>query len=117
MSDSEGTYAALIEMQREKPAAEKRPKMVQEAKPEPSEETVEISTEDLASTPYISQNYRFTEEDLRWLRQQAFKLTDRLGTKVSQNTILRVALAHLKELCDKNPRSNPLVEALSKLKK
>ncbi len=73
--------------------------------------------EDLSTTPYISQNYRFTEDELRWLRRQAYNLTERLGGKVSQNTVLRVALQHLRDACSANPKRNPLVDAISRLKK
>jgi hypothetical protein len=114
MSENDGTYAALMELQQgkvpPKPAASQKPR-------EPAPKPTSGPTEDLVTTPYISQNYRFTEDELRWLRQQAFRLTERLGTKVSQNAILRVALASLRELCDRNPRTNPLVDAISRLKK
>jgi hypothetical protein len=114
MNENDGTYAALMELQQDKAPA----KSVTSQEPkEPVTKPSPGPTEDLATTPYISQNYRFTEDELRWLRQQAFKLTERLGTKVSQNAILRVALANLRELCDKNPRTNPLVDAVSRLKK
>jgi hypothetical protein len=121
MSDNEGTYAALMELQTGKRPG--KPDREQETPPpEPKADQADamsarITSEDLTVTPYISQNYRFTEDELRWLRQQAYKLSEKLGMKVSQNAILRVALAALRELYDKNPRSNPLIEAISRLKK
>jgi len=105
VSDNDGTYAALMELQQEeRPVTPASPKGAAEPGPQPSLD----STEDLITTPYISQNYRFTDDELRWVRQQAFKLTERFGTKITQNTILRVALANLRDLCDKNPKANPL---------
>jgi hypothetical protein len=83
----------------------------------PASQPPKATAEDVTATPYISQNYRFTDDELRWLRLQVFRLRERFGTKVSQNTILRVALAHLREACDKNPRNNPLIDAASRLKK
>ena len=70
---------------------------------------------DLRTT--LRQNYRFTEEELRWIRRQAFKLTARFETKVSQNTVLRVSLKLLRGACSKNSKSNPLTKAVSKIKK
>ncbi len=86
------------------------------SKPAPKPE-VEAPNEDLSTTPYISQNYRFTEDELRWLRRQAYNLTERIGIRVSQNTILRVALGLLRDVCTKKPRSNPLLDAVPKLRK
>jgi hypothetical protein len=113
MTENEGTYSRLIEVERKRAAPAAAPSPAQprkEAKPA-------APPEDLATTPYISQNYRFTEDELRWLRRQAYSLTERFGTKVSQNAILRVALGLLREACGKNPRQNSLTEAISKLKK
>ena len=115
MTDNDGTYSQLVEIaeKRTKPAPPKpkasRPAAKKPPEPEPSE--------DLATTPYISQNYRFTEDELRWLRRQAYSLTERLGTKVSQNAILRVALQLLRDACARSPARNPLVDALTKIRK
>jgi hypothetical protein len=113
MSENDGTYAALMKLQQERPVKSTGPKGASELPPKPLPD----STEDLIITPYISQNYRFTDDELRWVRQQAFKLTERFGTKITQNTILRVALASLRDLCDKNPKVNPLLEAISRFRK
>ena len=115
MTDSEGTYSQLVEIaekQKRPSSAEpksRRPAAKKAAEPEPRE--------DLATTPYISQNYRFTDDELRWLRRQAYNLTERLGTKVSQNTILRVALQLLREACVRGGTRNPLIESITKVKK
>lgn len=115
MTDAEGTYSQLVEIAegRKKPSIAKpkshRPPAKKAAESEPRE--------DLATTPYISQNYRFTEDELRWLRRQAYSLTERLGTKVSQNAILRVALQLLREACSQSPARNPLVDAITKVRK
>ncbi|HXG36621.1 MAG TPA: hypothetical protein VNL15_06610, partial [Dehalococcoidia bacterium] len=109
MSDSEGTYSRLIEVERQKGQPVKQPSPAQPAKAKEPRE----AQEDLATTPYISQNYRFTEDELRWLRRQAYTLSERFGSKVSQNTILRVAIRFLRETCLKNPKRNPLHDAIS----
>ena len=112
MTEIEGTYSKLAELA-EKKSAQARPEPPKSAaKPQ-----VDAPREDLSTTPYISQNYRFTEDELRWLRRQAYNLTERIGVKVSQNTILRVALSLLRDTCTKNPKRNPLLDAVSKLKK
>lgn len=112
MTDNDGTYSALMELQQGKP-----PLKSPSPKDTKTGNLSEGPSEDITTTPYISQNYRFTEDELRWLRLQVFRLRERLGTKVSQNTILRIALAHLREACDKNPRNNALIDAISHLKK
>ena len=114
MSENEGTYAALMELQ------QARPNSKPEAATPPKERLSQpprAPAEDITTTPYISQNYRFTDDELRWLRLQVFRLRERLGTKVSQNTVLRIALAHFREACDKNPRNNPLIDVVSRLNK
>lgn len=114
MTENDGTYSALMELQHGVPD----PKNVKvKHTKQAGEDTKARPVEDFSTTPYISQNYRFTEEELRWLRHQAFKLTERLGTKVSQNTILRIALAQLRHVCEKSPRNNPLIETVSRLTK
>jgi hypothetical protein len=114
MNENDGTYASLMELQQDKNSA--KPPTSQEPK-DPTAKAPHLPVEDIGNTPYISQNYRFTEDELRWVRQQAFKLTERFGTKITQNAILRVALANLRDLCEKNPKANPLLEAISRLKK
>jgi hypothetical protein len=121
MTEGEGTYAQLVELAQKKddtPKPSVRPgrKVGSSAAPEAKAVSGEPA-EDLSTTPYISQNYRFTEDELRWLRRQAYSLTERLGAKVSQNTILRVALHQLRELCTKSPKSNPLLDTLTRIKK
>lgn len=113
MSEAEGTYSQLVELSQEKAPAPAKIPLPRPKLDEPGAETAE----DISTTPYISQNYRFTEDELRWLRRQSFSLTDRMGWKVSQNTILRVALQLLRELYAKSPKDNPLLEALGKIKK
>jgi len=114
MTDAEGTYSQLVEIAEKR----KKPSRAEPKSPRPTKKAAEPEPrEDLATTPYISQNYRFTEDELRWLRRQAYNLTERLGTKVSQNTILRVALQLLREACASSPTRNRLVEAITKLKK
>jgi len=114
MTDAEGTYSQLVEIAEK----QKKPSSAEPKSPRPTKKAAEPEPrEDLATTPYISQNYRFTEDELRWLRRQAYNLTERLGTKVSQNTILRVALQLLREACARSPGRNPLVEVIGKTKK
>ncbi len=118
MADVDGTYSKLIEIEREKQPTQEPPKT-----PRPSDKTPPAKPqtgtepkEDLATTPYISQNYRFTEDELKWLRKQSYSLSERLGSKVSQNTILRLALQFLRDACSNN-RRNPLLEIVSRLRK
>lgn len=113
MTNGDGTYSKLVDIAKKKQA---RSKPFPPPRPERKPAT-EAPKEDLSTTPYISQNYRFTEDELRWLRRQAYNFTERLGSKVSQNTILRVSLHHLRDACTKNPKRNPLVDAVSRLKK
>lgn len=106
-TDSDGTYSKLAEIARgtkssrspEIPPAEKSP------------------SEGLAATPYISMSYRFTDDEIRWLRRQAYDLTEALGTKVTQNVVLRVALDLLRKACANDPNHNPLTDAFPFLKK
>lgn len=113
MTENEGTYSRLLEVDRKRAA----PAAVPSPTPQKKERKPDEPKEELATTPYISQNYRFTEDELRWLRRQAYNLTERFGSKVSQNMILRIALSLLREAWGKNPRQNPLIEAISKLKR
>jgi hypothetical protein len=95
----------------------------EEATPPPSEtKTPKAASslpaiEDLSTVPYISQNYRFTDDELRWLRRSAFDFSERNGVKISQNTILRVALRELRNACERSASSNPLTRAIARLKK
>jgi len=120
MSENDGTFSKLMEIAETTPSASRPPtppRQAQPSQPQASPAPTANPSEDLNTTPYISQNYRFTEDELRWLRRQSLNLSERLGSKVSQNTILRVALQVLRELYTKSPKSNPLLEALNKLKK
>lgn len=111
MTEAEGTYAKLVE------AVEDKTKQHILPPKRSSEAKNPASSEDLSTIPYISQNYRFTEDELKWLRRQAYSLTERQGTKVSQNAILRIALQSLRDACANNAKSNPLMEAVARLKK
>ena len=114
MTENDGTYSALMELQQDgQSSTGPRRHPAKEARQNPKDAPIE----DLSTTPYVSQNYRFTEDELRWLRHQSFKLTEKLGARVSQNTILRIALAQFRNACDRNSRNNPLLDALFRLKK
>lgn len=114
MTENEGTYSQLVEAAQKKVAAAKSPPPPPGEQPAPAPEG---QAEDLNTIPYMNQSYRFTEEEVRWIRRQAYSLTERLGTKVSQNTVIRFAVHHLREACRKDPKRNPLVEAVSRLKR
>lgn len=117
MTENDGTFSKLMEMAEAAPAPsagtkpEALPATTQQepASPQP--------VEDLTTTPYISQNYRFTEDELHWLRRRAYELSEEIGVKVSQNTILRIALRELRAACERNPETNPLTKSVTRLKK
>ncbi len=119
MNDNDGTFSKLMEIAETAPAPPESPKppMRPEVSPLPAKAVPVEPVEDINSTPYISQNYRFTEDELRWLRKRAFDLSEQVGTKVSQNTILRIALRELRDACDRNPITNPLSKTVTRLKK
>jgi hypothetical protein len=115
MTEPEGTFSKLMEIADAEP---KKARPIPTTPPnEPPNAEPHTQTEDLNTTPYISQNYRFTEDELRWLRTRSFDLSEVYGAKVPQNTILRIALHELRDACERNPNSNPLTRAVSRLKK
>jgi hypothetical protein len=116
MTDAEGTYSKLVTIAQEKESPPKKPSPIAEPASEKTPQMDEPG-EDLSTIPYMNQSYRFTEEEVRWIRRQAYSLTERLGTKVSQNTVIRFAVHQLREACRKNPKRNPLVDAVSRLKR
>ncbi len=122
MSDApDGTFSKLMELSEtplppppDKPAT--RPAAPKPA-PTPTVDLPVKPIEDVDTVPHISQNYRFTDEELRWLRGRSFDLSEQHGAKISQNTILRIALRELREACERNPQSNPLLKNVARLKK
>jgi hypothetical protein len=119
MNENDGTFSKLMEIAEAGPSPKAPPKRPVSPTLSPATEKAAATTplDDVNATPYISQNYRFTEEELRWLRKRAFDLSEEVGAKVSQNTILRIALRELREACDRNPTTNPLSKAVTRLKK
>lgn len=113
MTGNDGTYAKLADMAKKQETSKKPPTFTARPKPEPSSSE---RIEDLYITPYISQTFRLTEDELRWVRKQAFIQTEKLGEKVTQNMIVRIALRSLREACAENPKENPLLESLSRRK-
>lgn len=116
MNETDGTFSKLMAM------AETGPVPAPRSKPEPAPAVAQSPAsphpvEDLTTTPYISQNYRFTEDELHWLRRRAYELSEEIGVKVSQNTILRIALRELRAACERNPETNPLTKSVTRLKK
>lgn len=105
-----GTFSQLMELG-------KQPKPKPERKHRSPPPDTAKRFEDLATTPYNSQNYRFTDDELQWLRQQSFTLSARFGAKVTQNTVIRFAVRHLRDACAPDPDNNPLVSAIDKLAK
>jgi hypothetical protein len=114
MTEDEGTYSALMELERGQNRLPKRTDLELRQSSEPGKAS---PPDELDIIPYMSQSYRFTEEEVRWIRQQSFTQTQRLGTRISQNTIVRFALHYLRDACRKNPKRNPLSEAISRLKR
>jgi hypothetical protein len=116
-----GMFTELMEASKEAPRRETmtaRQAKASRPENESPRATVQPETpEDLSTVPYIGQNYRFTEDELKWVRRQAYELTERLGAKVHQNLVVRIALHYLREACADKTKANPLVEAISKIKK
>lgn len=122
MKEDEGTYSQLVEVDQEKATRAARaipsPIPVPTQPPKTASPPLpEAPTEDINTTPHLSQNYRFTDQELHWLRKQSYDLTERFGTKVSQNAVLRIALHSLRQAAEKNQKENPLLEAASQIKK
>lgn len=122
IDNADGTFSKLMELSEKPmpppPAPKPRTEPVADVPtPSPAEPVRAVVVEDITTTPYISQNYRFTDDELRWLRARSFDLSEQLGSKVSQNTILRIALRELREACERNPYSNPLSKTIARLKK
>jgi hypothetical protein len=119
MNQDDGTFSKLMEIAEAGPSPAVAPKATTPAEPKPivAKTPVPEPVEDINATPYISQNYRFTDDELRWLRKRSFDLSEQVGAKVSQNTILRIALRELRDACDRNPNTNPLSKAVGRLKK
>jgi hypothetical protein len=107
--------AALFARSQSAPAREEA--ALAQQKKSDSPDLDEIPREDINVTPYISQSFRFTEAELRWLRQQSYRLTDAFGAKISQSTVLRIALHQLWDACRTHKDKNPLAETVSRLKK
>lgn len=122
MKEDEGTYSQLVEVDQKKTTETARA-IPSPAAPVPAQPhkaasaPPEAPSEDVNTTPHLSQNYRFTEQELHWLRKQSYDLTERFGTKISQNAVLRIALHFLRQATEKNQKENPLLEAASQIKK
>lgn len=116
--NEDGTYSQLVEAAQEKMAPAPRP-AAPVVKPQSSEQKTPARSpaEDINTTPHLSQNYRFTEQELHWLRKQSYDLTERFGTKISQNAVLRIALHFLRQATEKNKKDNPLLDGAAQLKK
>ncbi len=119
MNENDGPFSRLMELAETgpAPASPSKPPVRPKLPPATAKASAPEPVEDINATPYISQNYRFTEDELRWLRKRSFDLSEEVGAKVSQNTILRIALRELREACDHNPTSNPLSKAVTRLNK
>ena len=121
MKEDEGTYSQLVEIDQEKAKGAPRAILPPPRAPAPPSKaaspTPEAPSEDINTTPHLSQNYRFTDQELHWLRKQSYDLTERFGTKISQNAVLRIALQLLRQAVEKNRKENPLLEMVSQIKK
>ncbi len=119
MNENDGTFSKLMEIAETAPlpTTPSKPPRLPKRPPASAKGPTPEPAEDINATPYISQNYRFTDDELRWLRKRSFDLSEQAGAKVSQNTILRIALRELREACDRNPDTNPLSKTVTRLKK
>ena len=106
MMDGKGMFTELMSISDEKPesAPTGKPDPTPELAKSPANPPVKQSStskkppapppaEDINTVAYMSQNYRFTDSELRWIRQQSFSLTERLGFRVPQSTVLRIAIS------------------------
>lgn len=109
MRDDERMFAQLMEPSPEAAESDKQqPKPISHpAKPnEPQRREMEILDElleELSQAGYTSHSYRFTENELRWLRRFCLRLSEALDRPVSHNTFIRL----LFRLADAEWRSNP----------
>ena len=54
--------------------------------------------DELRETAYKAQTFRFSEDELNWLRDRSYGLTRALGKKVGQNDLLRLSLKIFRKL-------------------
>lgn len=109
MPDDERMFAQLMESSPEAARDEKQPPKPIATRPRPKEpkrnhvEILEELLEDLSQAGYTSHSYRFTEDELRWLRRFCLRLSEALDRPISHNTFIRL----LFRLADAEWRSNP----------
>lgn len=84
--------------------------------PSPSLQADELELEEI-DRPYEAQTYRFTPDEMAWIREQSYLLSKTLGFAVYQNTILRIGLLELRRRSHSGPERNPLLDELRKDKK
>lgn len=53
---------------------------------------------ELRATAFKNQTFRFSEDELNWLRDRSYGLTRALGRKVGQNDLLRLSLKVFRKL-------------------
>ena len=109
MSEKEGTYAALMEMQEAKSdeATKRTAGLSHELSPE---------LDDLTETGYRSHSYRFTTAESRWLRHRCLQLSVQLDRTVTHNELVRVLLRIADDAMKANPEKNDLLDRLSRIK-
>lgn len=120
MSDNDGTYASLVQLQepRRKPRVPPtgKPQMTEKPSPPPPDDPILGELEDLSEAGYNSHSFRFTESELRWLRRFSLRLSETLDRQISRNTLVRCLLRIGQKEWNRNPESNRLRDLLSRLK-
>lgn len=115
MSDDGRMFADLMKEQPERvqPTAPLAPKAPSK-KSASSDDLLPDELESLGAVGYTSHSYRLTESEARWLRRFALRLSERLDIRVTHNTLFRALLRLGDAEWRTNPKSNRLIDLLTK---
>lgn len=118
MSEKEGTYASLMEVQQAKSERPTKQPLRPEPLPAPFPSQPELSSEldDLTEVGYRSHSYRFTTAESHWLKSRCLQLSVQLDRTVTHNELVRVLLRVADDAMRKNPEKNDLLNRLSRIK-
>lgn len=124
MSESDGTFSKLMELAESLPREPKRHTKQAEPTPTrrarqqepPHSDSLPKHLDDLSETGYTSHSYRFTEEELRWLRLFCYRVSADLDRPVNHNTLVRLLLRLADQEWKANPQDNKLRRLILALK-
>lgn len=116
MSEKQGTYASLVELQEAKSQVSDQRGQSSERGVGHTRPELPPELDDLTEAGYRSHSFRFTTDESRWLKNRCLQLSAQLDRTITHNELVRVLLRIADDAMKASPDKNDVLDRLGRIK-